>query len=117
MSPSPPHFTAVTELVCAVSASSQFLCTTFHTRTVPSPEADAIRTGGYRTCAGSQANAVTCFLWPRMGPPTADPLSGSHSRTSLSMPPLATYLPSGDHAMQRTQLAWPEQVCRGVSVS
>jgi hypothetical protein len=41
ISPSPPHFTEVTALVCAVKDTSQFLCTVFQIRTVPSPDAEA----------------------------------------------------------------------------
>ena len=35
------------------------------------------RFGGCRTCAGSHAMAVTCFLCPRIGPPSASPSRGS----------------------------------------
>jgi len=39
--------------------------------------------------------------------PSGSPLSGLHSHTMPSMPPLASTLASGDHASASTQFLWP----------
>ncbi len=49
--------------------------------------------------------------------PICLPVVGSQIRISLSMLPVASFLPSGDQATQTTQLVWPLQVTSGVCVS
>lgn len=60
---------------------------------------------------------VIHFVCPLSGPPRAEPSSGFHKRTVLSMLPVASMLLSGDHATASTQPVWPLKVCKGVPVS
>ena len=52
-----------------------------------------------------------------MGSPTCLPVLGSHSRTELSMLPVATWRSRPSHSTHRSQPVWPASVAAGVSES
>lgn len=66
---------------------------------------------------GSNAKELTHFACPANGLPTALPVSGHHSRTVLSMLPVANLLPSALQLSANTQPVWPLSVYFGVPVS
>ena len=57
------------------------------------------------------------FEWPFRGWPRAEPVATSHSRTVLSMLPVARNLPSGEKDTTSTHPVWPLSVNLGVPVS
>ena len=115
--PSPPQRTLVTEPVWQLKILRQSWVLVFQMRVCMSLELLAISLSSpFWAIIGCQAMLVTNFLWPRRGCPICSPDSASQRYMTLSIPPLATILESGEKATNRTWSLCPSQVCRGHSV-
>lgn len=66
---------------------------------------------------GSHEIDVINFLCPLRGKPIYFPVLASQSKMLLSIPPLASVLPSGENATNKTQPLCPSQVASGLSVA
>ena len=61
-----------------------------------------------------EAIKLTPLLWPSRADPMAVPVSTSHKRTVLSDDPEASFLPSGEKAIEWTPALWPSNVRKDV---
>ena len=114
--PSPPQSTFVTEAVWLPSASKQLLLAVDQTLTVMSLLELANLLSLFILIKGSHAIDVMNFLCPFSGWPIWSPVTASHKRILLSIPPEAKVLPSGENYTNKTHPLWPSQVMSGDSV-
>lgn len=97
MLPVPPQRTHETEPLWPERTKSIRLEMASQIRTVASFEAEARRgRPGVWRWYGSQLRLLTHLVWPFRGEPRGWPVFGSHSRTVLSILPVAIMSPSGE---------------------